>query len=252
MMDPQLTSRKAMCYVLALLLLAGAQGFSSSTNSNRQELRSMIEMFNSKNGDDPVALVDSVWTSQDLDLIDDCIWSGQTDLVTAIKVHFGNAADSPFKTAVAVRLLRAPATVWGGPHAIPSTGSGTVDLAMRRAILDVISRNLGAESAVLEDLKDEATRKSLSQNLEAKLNIGAHKYPKDGHRVDSGNNKSSTQRDFDEETQGDVPNKVNNKESVASHLLMKVALGLSAAIVLVLIVSWVRRAKLEGITRRRS
>ena len=94
---------------------------------------------------------------------------------------------------MSVLCLRAPENFWNGSP--PSTGSGVIDFAARRAILDTLSSNL-EEDVSLEDFNNREERLNLAAKLEKSLGLQLPKiFPKE--RMDSNRESRDSIRESD-------------------------------------------------------
>ena len=170
--------------------------------------------------------LDKVWKLQDYELMGHVLKEGDADLLKYFKIKLGNAPDDEFKSKVSVLFLRAPEKFWDGVP--PSSGSGTIDFSVRRAILEVLAENLDEENLSLEDIDNSEERKTLADKLEKAIGVKLPQIFSDeimhsqrdsrnnfrGNKVDGrfqtksairANRKGETQENVDETKQSNLP-----------------------------------------------
>lgn len=184
-----------------------------------------------KNSEKP-KFIDEAWKNQDYELVGRVLKEGDADLLKYLKIKLGNASSDEFKSKVCVLYLRAPEKFWNGSP--PYSGTGTIDFAARRAILEVLTRNL-EENLALENFNSSVERRILADKLEKSLGVKLPQFFSEDENLQgkSGGDSRENKRDNNSEQS---THRMNQKGEVEEEITEKKKSNLPWIIVGVLIV----------------
>jgi hypothetical protein len=110
--------------------------------------------------------IDKLWALQDDELFSHVLKEANSDLSKYFKNKLGLMKPSEARDKIVILVLRAPQRYWVGNP--PSSGSGSIELAMRRSVIETITTKLVDydDELSFEDLNKEEKRLLWASKIE--------------------------------------------------------------------------------------